>query len=87
MCHMLADTLEELHAMADKLALKRSRFQPLSSPHYDITWEMRADAVRLGAVEVDRRGIVAVIRRLRAKKESSAKSLDDNVRDFDRGGL
>jgi hypothetical protein len=66
---MMADTLGELHAMADKLGLKRIWFQPRSSPHYDITLETRAEAVRLGAIEVDRRGIVEVIRRLRAKEQ------------------
>ena len=38
-CHMVADSLSELHAMAKRLSLKRSWFQPGTSslPHYDLT--------------------------------------------------
>ncbi len=49
-CHMMADTLEELHAMADAIGMKRTWFQPLSSPHYDLTASRRAKAIALGAV-------------------------------------
>jgi hypothetical protein len=66
MCHMIADTLDELHAMADAIGMQRRWFQPRSFPHYDLPQERRAEAVRLGAVEVDRRGIAAVMRRLRS---------------------
>ena len=65
MCHMVADTIEELHAMADRIGLKREWFQLLSSPHYDLSKTKRAEAVRAGAIEVDRYGIVAVIKRQR----------------------
>ena len=69
MCHMLADTRAELHEMADRLGLKRSWFQdspPHSAPHYDVALSKRDEAVRLGAILVDRRGLVDVIRRARA---------------------
>ena len=65
MCHMLADTLEELHAMADKIGLRRSWFQNKSVPHYDICKSKRTLALTHGAVEVDRQQIVALIRKLR----------------------
>jgi hypothetical protein len=55
MCHMWADTLAELHAMADAIGMKREWFQPLSFPHYDVSLSRRAVAVELGAVQVDRR--------------------------------
>ena len=42
MCHMVADTLEELHAMADRIGMRRSWFQPRSSPHYDLSKSRRA---------------------------------------------
>lgn len=57
--HMQADTLGELHAMADRLGLRRSWFQ--SKPgrpwrdHYDLTAGKRDLALRLGAIPVTRR--------------------------------
>lgn len=49
-CHLTADTLVELHAFALDLGLRRGWFQPLSSPHYDLTKRKRARAIGLGAV-------------------------------------
>jgi hypothetical protein len=73
MCHMLADTPEELHAMADRIGMARRWYQrEASTPHYDISKEMRAAAIAAGAIEVDRRGLVAVIRRIRASILSCA---------------
>lgn len=65
MSHMLADTLDELHAMADKIGVARRWFQPLSSPHYDISQRKRALAIQFGAIEVTRRELVDTIRKLR----------------------
>ncbi len=72
MCHMLADTEEELHAMAARIGLRRSWFQPNSSPHYDVSKEKRALAVKYGAKEVTNKELVAVIRRLRAERITKA---------------
>ena len=59
-CHMTADTLVELHAMARRIGLKRSWFQPHPRfPHYDLTKGMRAKAVLEGATE-QRRPVKAV---------------------------
>lgn len=49
-CHMTADTLDELHAMADKLGLKRAWFQDHRVPHYDLTGTKRVAALQLGCV-------------------------------------
>lgn len=66
MCHMLADTVDELHAMADIIGIRREWFQHHSStPHYDICKSKRSKAVAAGAIEIDRRQVVALIRRLR----------------------
>lgn len=68
MCHMLADTLPELHNMAHQLGLAPTWFQcppKASFPHYDISKGVRAKAVALGAVEVDKRGLVEIMRRYR----------------------
>lgn len=68
MCHMIADSLDELHAMADAIGVARRWFQaapPASFPHYDIAQSKRALAVECGAVECDRRVFVDHLRRLR----------------------
>lgn len=54
MCHMVADTPAELHAMAAKLGVRRWFQNDASTPHYDICLSKRAEAVKLGAVEIDR---------------------------------
>lgn len=65
MCHMIADTLEELHAMAEAIGMRRAWFQPKSFPHYDVSLTRRRLAVARGAVEVDRRQLVEIMRRIR----------------------
>ena len=69
MCHMLADTPEELVEMADRIGMDRRYFQPRSSPHFDITTELRALAIELGAIEIDKYQTVEIIGRLRANPE------------------
>jgi hypothetical protein len=52
-CHLLADSREELHAMADALGIPRHYFQ--DHPwrwHHDLPEPLRARAVELGAREV-----------------------------------
>lgn len=70
MCHMIADSLEELHAMADRIGMARRWFQDpntmnVSFPHYDIAKSKRALAVAAGAIECDRVTFVGHLRRLR----------------------
>lgn len=65
MCHMIADSLDELHAMAAVMGMRRAWFQPRSFPHYDVCQRRRRVAVALGAIEVDRRRLVAIMRRVR----------------------
>src|SRR5690349_13459638 len=54
MCHMVADTTEELLAMADKLGLQRRWIQKAGThhEHFDIAMTKRAEAVKAGAVEI-----------------------------------
>ncbi len=53
-CHLGTDgPVEELHAFAEKIGLKRGWFQGWARiPHYDITPGKRVKAVEAGAVEV-----------------------------------
>ena len=54
MCHMIADTDEELHAMADRIGVQRKWFQKpgTAGRHYDIAMSKRGLAVAAGAVEI-----------------------------------
>jgi Ser/Thr protein kinase RdoA (MazF antagonist) len=63
-CHLLADTLEELHAAAARIGLRPEWFQ---RNHYDLTPMRRARALALGAVEIDRHQLVAILRAQRAQ--------------------
>lgn len=59
MCHMWADTLAELLAMADAIGVRRKWLQqpPKASwVHFDICKSKRALALRRGAIETDRFG-------------------------------
>lgn len=52
--HMLANDLDALHAMADRLGLKRAWFQgDTTFAHYDLTASKRKLAVAAGAVEIE----------------------------------
>jgi Protein of unknown function (DUF4031) len=62
MCHMIADTSEELHAMAEKIGVARRWVQDAGGvhEHYDICLQMRAKAVKLGAKEITTRELVGM---------------------------
>lgn len=63
---MLADTPAELHAMADKIGVARKWFQYRASvPHYDIAKVKRGLAVAAGAIEVDRKGLASIMRKIK----------------------
>ncbi|RPE79947.1 DUF4031 domain-containing protein [Vulcaniibacterium tengchongense] len=75
--HLMADTLGELHAMADRLGIPRRAFQnKTSGAHYDVTAELRARAIALGAVPIsrhrDRAQVRAVIARAKAQGRGEA---------------
>jgi hypothetical protein len=74
-CHMFTDTvsLDERHAFALRIGMKRQWFQ-LSrvAPHYDLTRSRRDAAVRLGAIEVDRREASRIWRERRALVQAAA---------------
>lgn len=53
MCHMIADTDDELHQMADRIGVARKWFQQKpSGDHYDIALSKRALAISFGAAEI-----------------------------------
>lgn len=59
MCHMMADTREELDAMADKIGVARKWIQLEGRfPHYDICLSKKNKAIALGAIELSARDLV-----------------------------
>ncbi len=53
MCHLVADTDEELHTMAARVGVARRWFQDRSRyHHYDLSLGKRTLAIRYGAVQI-----------------------------------
>jgi hypothetical protein len=74
-CHLLADTRDELHDMADALGIPRRFFQ--EHPwrwHHDLPEHMRPRAIDLGAVEMDIHEVGALLRRRKREYLLSAAS-------------
>ncbi|HSR64308.1 MAG TPA: DUF4031 domain-containing protein [Xanthomonadaceae bacterium] len=70
--HLMADSLDELHAFAARLGLRREKFQDKTSgAHYDVPAPLREEALRLGAIAIsrhrDRARMRAVIANARAQ--------------------
>lgn len=63
MSHMVADSREELLAMADKIGMRRSWLQNPGQgrdrEHFDVSMSLRAKAVEAGAVEITMRELSA----------------------------
>lgn len=66
MSHMIGTDLAELHAMAERLGLRRY-FQSASIPHYDCCQKKRAVAISHGAVVIDRRQAARLVRAWRER--------------------
>jgi hypothetical protein len=65
MSHMVADTLEELHLMAENIWIAKRHFQnKKGKPHYDICKQNKQKALELGAIEVDDRDLIRLFRAL-----------------------
>lgn len=75
MCHMIADSLEELHAMAEKIGIPRKWVQTKSRCiHYDICKSKRKLAIKHGAQVCDREAFVTHMRRIQKKQQEIAAS-------------
>jgi hypothetical protein len=74
--HLQADNVQELHAFASRLGLRREWFQTTperpEKDHYDLTRARRVLAIRYGAVEEDRRAGTRRRREIRRKRRSQA---------------
>lgn len=66
-CHLVADSMEELHDFAAQLGLQRGWFQDKGRyPHYDVTMRVRDRALLMGAIDADRATLIACCKRVRA---------------------
>lgn len=70
MCHMVADTPDELHKMAKTIGMQRRWYQSpekASFPHYDLSLTRRALAIVWGAKQITRRELGAYMKRVKAE--------------------
>ncbi|BFM03992.1 MAG: DUF4031 domain-containing protein [Psychrobacter sp.] len=71
-CHMLADTLQELHEFAALIDVDKRLFHRNASyPHYDVTVQMRETAIEYGALPADRRKIIECAKKLKIELNSN----------------
>jgi hypothetical protein len=78
MSHMIADTDDELHAMADKIGVARKWFQ---GDHYDIAQSKKAIAVLAGAKAITLRQLAhMVMRRRRGLSLGTPEEADVEIR-------
>lgn len=71
-CHLVADSLDELHQFAARLGLKRAWFQDKASyPHYDVTTSARERALVLGALPARKRQMIATASLMRNELRAS----------------
>lgn len=68
MCHMAADTTEELLSMADRIGVRRKWIQKQGTykEHFDICLSKKQLAVKNGAIEVSQIELARILR-LKAK--------------------
>ena len=67
-CHLLADTLQELHDFAALIELDARLFHRHASyPHYDVTVQMRQTAIKYGAIPADRKKIIECAKKLKVE--------------------
>lgn len=89
-CHMFCTgDLDELHAFAGRLGLRRAWFQADSAmPHYDLTRAKRRQAVRAGVIAANRRAEALWIRAWRQIRnmEQAGQTVDMIRRAMSEGG-
>lgn len=62
MSHMVADTLEELHEMAENCGIVRRHFQDGKRPHYNVCKESKKLVINKGAILVNNKTIIELCR-------------------------
>lgn len=74
MCHMIADSQDELHAMADRIGVDRRWYQ---GDHYDVCLAKRALAVAAGAEEITAREAARKVFRVRLAARPTPEDPDE----------
>ena len=79
-CHMLADSLEELHDFAALIEVDERLFhRDASYPHYDVTVQMRETALEYGAIPADRKKIIECAKKLKVELHYQMTLSDNSV--------
>ena len=68
LCHLLADSVDELHAMAARIGLEPMLFNAGKIPHYDLSVAKRDQAIAAGAQVIDRQQLADLIRKYKAAR-------------------
>ena len=73
MCHMIADTREELLAMVDRIGVDRKWIQNAGTyrEHFDIALSKRALAVAAGAKEITQRELACLLHERRGEMRAA----------------
>jgi hypothetical protein len=73
MCHMIADTHEELLEMADRIRVNRKwiQYEGTSHEHFDVCLTARRRAIKAGAVEISMIGLALKLREKEEKEEQN----------------
>ena len=79
--HLVADTLVELREFALRLGLKQVWIQnkPNKLPHYDLSKGMYFQAIRRGAIEIDDRQLVEMIRKNRERAAAQKTKFENQI--------
>ena len=74
MCHMIADSREELDAMADAIGVQRKWIQHAGThlEHFDVSLTKKAAAIQRGAIEISMRELAAKCRAKRSDEATDA---------------
>ena len=69
-CHLMADSLVELIFFGKQIGLSLGWIQHRTAGllHFDLNVTMREKAVKAGAIEIDRKQVVELIRKRRASE-------------------
>lgn len=79
-CHLVADTIGELHGFARCLGLREAWFQSqVTYPHYDVTVSVRHRALGMGAIPGDRLTMITCAKILRQQLDTQRPDMSQCV--------